>query len=443
MSVEFRIKDFFYPLSVLRLRTFLKKSQWFSEEELEAYQLKRFKIIIGHARKNVPYYRNLLDGLKLGPKDFKSIEDIKRIPALDKETLRKNFKSLQAVNIRKFKPQLCRTSGTSGEPVEFYQDKPSNILEFCYYWRYWSWAGYRLGMPFAEFTLRHFLDKGMKDISDRSAITGRLMLNPAQLSHEKINDFVSAIKNHKALFLKGSPSSIFTFANLLKNKGCNNLCFRAVFTAGEILFPYQRKRIEDTFHCKIFDSYGHMERAVAICQCPLGRYHVNSDYGILEIEEDKKLSSTGTMAGRVIGTSLYNFAMPLIRYKIDDIVEVRADKSRCECGRGLPICENIIGRAQDIIVTPDGRMLSNVFILFDILEGALWAQIIQEDVSKLKIKIIKGDNFSANSEQEFLRRLKEMMGDKAQLEIEHPPQDILETLLTQKYKPVVSHVKRG
>lgn len=443
MAVDFKTKDFFYPLSLLKLRAFLEKSQWFTDGQLKEWQLTKMKIIIDHAYNNVPYYRKLFDAQKLTPKDFNSLDDLKKIPTLDKRKIKDNFKSLTARNARKFLPSLSKTSGSTGEPVEFYLDKPSRILEFCYYWRYWSWAGYRLGMPFAEFTLSHFLDKGVKDLYDYSRLTKRLMLNPVQLSYENMDKFISIIKRYRPMFLKGTPSSVATFAHLLKSRGNNDIKFHAVFTTGELLSPHHRKTIENTFYCKVFDSYGHMERTVAICQCQMGKYHINSDYGILEIEEDKRLSSDTIVAGRVIGTSLYNFAMPFIRYRVDDIVEVNRGKVRCECARGLPLCEKIAGRRQDIIVTPDGRMLSNIFILLDILEGALWAQIIQESSNRLRIKIIKGDNFSGSSEQEFIRQLSLMVGDAVKIDTEYVSRDALETLSAQKYKPVISHLKYG
>lgn len=439
MAIEFKIKDFFYPFSILRLRSFLERSQWFSEDELKAYQLERLKLIFRHAYKNVPYYRNLFDNLKLDLQNFTSLDDLKIIPVLDKQTLRNNFTTLTAKNAFQFNPKLCRTSGTSGKPVEFYQDKSSNILEFCYYWRYWSWAGYRIGTSFAEFTLNHFLNNNIKDIASYSSLMKRLMLNPAQLSYENIDRFVLLMKKYRPSYLKGAPATIYAFAYLLEKKGYSDVKLQAIFTTGEPLLLPQKKMIEDTFHCKIFDSYGHMERTVAVCQCPVGRYHINSDYGILEIEKDERLSTSGTIVGRVIGTSLYNFAMPLLRYRVDDVVEVRKDSVRCECGRGFPLCEKIIGRAQDIIITPDGRFLSNVFILFDILKGVLWAQIIQEDTFNLRIKIVKGSNFSVENEREFKRQLRTLTGEGMKIEMEYLPLHMLEALSSQKYKPVISN----
>ncbi len=429
MAVEFKIQDFFYPREILGLKLCLDKSQWFTKEDLERFQIQRLKIILNHAYNNVPYYRKLFDGLKLKVQGIKSIQDLTKIPPLSKKILKENFASLTAQNANQFSPRLCRTSGTSGEAAEFYHDRLSNSLEFCYYWRYWSWAGYRLGNPFAEFTLNHFLYKKTNDVMDYSPLTRRLMLNPAQLSYEKIDLFIAALKKYQPQFLKGSPSSIYIFSHLLAHKDILPVKFKAIFTTGEILLTHQRKKIEDTFNCKILDSYGQMERVAAICQCPMGQYHINSDYGLLELTD-----------GHALGTSLYSFAMPLIRYELGDTFKISDDKAICSCGRGLPLCDALIGRTQDIITTPDGRFLSNIFILFDVLEGVLWSQLIQEENNRFKVKLVKDKNFSNDSFKIFMRQLHDLLGKECIIEIEYLPENNLPSLLSQKYKPVISNI---
>lgn len=143
----------------------------------------------------------------------------------------------------------------------------------------------------------------------------------------------------------------------------------------------------------------------------------------------------------MIGTSLYSMAMPLIRYRISDSVEMRADGQRCECGRGFPICEKILGRSQDTITTPDGRMLTNIFILFDVLDGALWAQIIQETADHVVVRIVPGDKYSKTSEEVFIGQLRKILGKDMTAKIEYlGPQD-LTALLKSKFKPVVVRSK--
>lgn len=439
MSIDFKIKDFFYPLPILSLRAFLEKSQWLSREELEAFQLKRLKMILRHSYENIPYYRDLFDRLKLVPGDFESLDDLKKIPPLDKEILRKNFKLLTATNAKKFNPYLYRTSGTSGEPLEFNLDRSSNILEFCYYWRYWSWAGYRLGSSFAEFSLHRFLNANVEDISQYSRPFNRLVLNPSQISYENIDKFVKEIKKHRPLFLKGAPSTLYIFSLLLEKRGYDSLSFKAVFTTGEVLLPFQREKIEKVLHCKILDSYGHMERTVAISQCPLGSYHIHPEYGILEVDKNKGLSSGKKEIGRIIGTSLHNFAMPLLRYRVDDLIEIDPHHQRCECGRALPLVEKIHGRGQDIIITKEGKFVTNIFIFFEFWEGISWHQLIQEDIDKFRLNLLKDTNFNEKSIAEKMKGLRSILGKDASIDLKFLKLEEI-NLGDVKYRPVVSKI---
>lgn len=437
MSVDFKIKDFFYPIPILRLRSFLETSQWFSEEELRDYQRQRLNTILRHAYANVPYYRDLFDGLKLKPWDFKSLDDLKKIPLLTKDILRKNFGNLIAKNARKYNPFLCKTSGTSGEPVRFYLDRSSNVLEFCYYWRHWSWAGYRLGTRFAEFSIHHFINTGIKEVAHFSRAINRLALNPSQISYENIGRFAEKIKKYKPLFLKGSPSTVYIFAILLEKRRIADLSFKAIFTTGESQLSYQREKIEKVFNCKILDSYGHMERTVAVSQCTSGRYHVHSEYGILEIDKNERLSSDGKTVGDVIGTSLHNFAMPFIRYKTGDLAEVAPECNKCECKRALPVIERIHGRSQDLIFTADGRFITNLFVLFNLWSGISWFQFIQEDANSFRLKLAKDSNFSEIRHAVNLKKLKEILGGDAMIYREFVELKDIE-ISEKKYRPIVS-----
>jgi len=426
MGIEFSIRKFAYPISILKLRRFLEKSQWFSEEELKEYQNKRLKEIIEHCYENVPYYQNLFHQLRLKPDDFEDTEDLKKLPLLTKEIIRKNFQSLTARNSKKFKPSLYKTSGTTGEPFEFYLDKPIHILEFCYYWRYWSWAGYRLGDPFVDFTLDYFVHGKIKSIYKYMPLTKNLIFNPTQVSFKNLDRFASLIKKYKPLFLKGIPSIITTFALLLEKAGYTDISFKAVFTAAEKVLENQKQIIERVFNSRIFDSYGHMESAVAASQCQHGSYHINSEYGIFSIEEKEQMRDhRGNKVGEIIGTSLHNLAMPFLRYQTGDLAADNFSGRKCPCGRGLPLVKEIIGRSDCVIITPDDRFVSSHIVMpMNYIEGIQCFQIIQESKKNFIIKITRRDDIS----EEFIKErllfyYKEILGTDINLTIRFVPLD--------------------
>lgn len=417
MSIDFKLKDFAYPLSIWKMQRLLNRSQWFSRSELEEFQNRRLNEIISFAHEHIPYYRRVFDERGLRPSDISCANDLQKLPYLTKDLIRDNFKDLHLPHMRPYKPKLIQTSGTSGTPVRFYHDKSANVLEFCYYWRYWSWAGYRLGERFADFSIHHFLKYGSKELYHQKSLTKQLFLNPMMLSMENISSFVVVLKKYPASFIKTTPTVLHTFALLLEKSNERGIQFKAAFTTGEKVMAYQRERVRRVLGCEIHDSYAHMERTMAACQCTEGEYHINSDYGLLQTEERHDFSGSEPVA-EVIGTSLHNFVMPLIRYKTEDLVSLDSTQKTCACGRHFPTIKEIHGRSQDIIITPDRRFISNVFVLFNLINGIEWYRLVQESLTELTLFLACSDEADKESiGAEVRHKLLELMGEGVRIVI--------------------------
>ena len=436
MTVDFKLSDFFYPVSILKLKAEFDKSQWFSKEEFTTYQIKKLREIILHAYINVPYYNELFSKINLKIDDFKSLADLKKLPVLSKEDLKNNFIKLQARNKNKFKPILMSTSGTSGESLKFLVDKPSNILEFVYYWRYWGWAGYRLDERFAEFSSYYFMKNNKpSDLYYFNRSTNRLLLNSLSISDDKSCSFVEIIRKYKPLFLKGLPSVLYYFAFFLKERKIYDLNFKAIFTTGEMLLESQRNLIEKVFSCKVYDSYGHMERTVAISECSKGGMHINPEYGILEPLEVQK--QNGVRLAKVIGTSLHNFSMPLLRYEVGDIIELEEEK-KCLCGREMPLVRRINGRQEDVVIRPDGGIVTTLFIVFNIVPDIKLGQIVQESIDQLTIKIVKSKDYSDSNELMLLNYARRFVGDKMNIRFQYVTKEEIKEPNGNKFRTVTS-----
>ena len=96
MSIDFRVRDFVYPVSILKLKRIFDKNQWLSQEALYEYQSAKLRQIISHAYHNVPYYQKLFKKMNILPSDIQTQKDLKNIPYLTKDLLRNNFDSLVA-----------------------------------------------------------------------------------------------------------------------------------------------------------------------------------------------------------------------------------------------------------------------------------------------------------------------------------------------------------
>jgi len=104
---------------------------------------------------------------------------------------------------------------------------------------------------------------------------------------------------------------------------------------------------------EVADAYSCEEVGAIALQCPRhAHYHVQSENLVVEVLDEDGHPCAAGETGRVVLTTLHNFAMPLIRYELGDYAEVGEP---CDCGRGLPVLKRIHGRRRNMIVLPDGR----------------------------------------------------------------------------------------
>jgi phenylacetate-CoA ligase len=417
MAIDFRVRDFFHPGSILRLHRQFARNQWKPAEEIESDQLDRLRRILSRAGREIPYYRRLFAEIDFEPARLGSISELGMIPLLDRETIRARGPEMRAPRPERLGALPQRTSGTSGSPIEFLADRHSQTLEFVYYWRHWSWAGYRLGDRFAELGSQHFLRRSDDGLLEWQPQLRRLMLNSARVSAAAARELAGAIRRHRPKFLKGMPSAVFFLGRAFEEAGIADIRFRAVFTNGEVVTPQQRKAAESVFGCPVLDSYGHMERTAAISQCMHGSYHVVQDYGLLEFL-DPRPEGDGVIA-RAVGTSLHNRAMPLLRYDIGDEIELFRDSAPpCPCGRGFPVVKRILGRSRDVIVTPDGRHLTSLFVLPEMVRGVLLSQLVQETRANLCIRVVPDREWSPLERDRLLLYATRMVGPGMKVRIE-------------------------
>jgi phenylacetate-CoA ligase len=452
VSVDFTIRDFGYPLAILRLRKFFERSQWFTPEEFAGYQNRRLRQVVEYAYRRVPYYRNLFRRHGLTPADIRTGADLECVPPLTKAALRREFELLRAVGAR---GRVVRTSGTSDTPLRILLDKPANVLEFVYYWRHWSWAGYRLRTPFAELASSFFLNHPA--LADRAChyqrFPRRLLLNSLALSPDRTREFVQAICHYRPQFLKGVASALYYFACFLRDLGGMRYAFRGVFSTGEVLPPHWRQVIEAAFHARVYDSYGHMERTVAVSECPCGGFHINPEYGILELvdrrpvpcpgEDVSAAVRPGRFTAKILGTSLHNFAMPLLRYETGDVAEFDEPENPCPCGRAMPRLLQILGRQEDAVVTPDGRVITTLFLMFAHVPGVIQGQFIQETLDQLTVRVVPSSDYTVASEAALRAGIRRFVGPAMALHFEYLSWEEWCRTSPGKFRAVVSKVHAG
>ena len=414
-----------------RLLSELEQSEKYSYEHLVEYQNQLLRRVIKHAYKTVPYYRELFNNLGINPGGIETVEDLKILPLLRKDEVRgreKEFVS-KAVKI-KFEGY---TSGTTGTPLIVFRDLFSINFENAAIWRQWRWAGFDFNDRRA--TLRGDLvvpiERKRPPFWQYIPPERQLLMSSYHLSDDTIPYYLEALRRFKPAAIQAYPSSVYRLARFMDEYGEEPIPVKAVFTSSETLFEYQSETIEKYFG-KIFDFYGNAERVAFIGMCEFGTYHYHMDYSIIEF------LPIGDDLFEIVGTTLHNRAMPLIRYVTGD--RVRLSSKSCSCGRAFPVIESLEGRQDDYIITPSGRWIGRLDLAFKGVPCILESQIIQEAVDWVRVLIVPIGPFSYDNENLLLKRLRERLGSEIRITLEHVEK--IPRPKSGKYKLVISKLAR-
>ena len=336
--------------------------------------------------------------LKLTPKDIRTTEDLKKLPILTKEIVRENVKNgkLIAKNIKKKDMILNGSSGSTGEPLQYYITKDAYSFNIAANLRGWYWMGYRLGDKYIK--LSQNPRKGIKRVQDK--INNCQYLFVQQLTDKSFSEIVKEIIRIRPKFVRGYPDPMFFLAEFIKKNKIVLPQIKAINTTGNILFPEVRTLIEDVFNCKVFDSYS-CESGANVFECETHKcYHSTMEYAINEIISNGNDAIKGEK-GRLITTDLFNYAVPFIRYDTQDYIT--KSKKKCNCERNLLGIDKIDGRDSDILITPKGKYLivHNFTGYFEWIESVEQFQIKQEKIDEFNILLKVNDKYTKQEEEKI------------------------------------------
>jgi phenylacetate-CoA ligase len=191
----------------------------------------------------------------------------------------------------------------------------------------------------------------------------------------------------------------------------------AVITSAETLYDHDKHEIQEAFDTKTFNQYASSDTGAFICDCDHGQLHVNPEFGICEIlGSDGKPARPGE-EGEIVTTSFCNREQVLIRYRIGDRA-VMGPEETCTCGRNMPRIASVTGRIDDILYIPERGFVGRFDPVFKGLAGIYEAQIIQESLGELKVKLVPSASFDDQAESHLLINLRAKVGDAIHIDIE-------------------------
>jgi phenylacetate-CoA ligase len=330
----------------------LREHEKWSRDDVTAFQLNALQQAVTHAWSTVPYYKD--DPFVV----IRSMDDLKRLPVLDRESVRHNHDQFLSNGIAAYRRIRAGTTGTTGGNLKVAYTERLASANWAILLRQWAWAGAQPLHPRVTFFGARIVPAGRVqppfwtfNIPERQTL-----MSIFHLSHKTAPDYLNFLRTRRGDILEGFPSVLAILADFVLQNGVP-IPMRTVFTSGEPLYPWIREKIETAFQAKIFDSYGMTEYCGAIQQCVLGQMHLIPEFGFLEILDEHNQPVQPGEEGYFVWTGFLNRAMPLIRYRIGDRGRWQKDE-RCACGLSFPLVIPTITRESEILRCADGRLFS-------------------------------------------------------------------------------------
>ncbi len=401
-----------FPISEAKNR--LRKIQEIEEGAYEAYTKNlRKEIFAYHLREN-EYYKTLVGKTKIS-----NWEDV---PVMTKTDLQVPLQQRLSNGFTSKNCYVNKTSGSSGHPFIFAKDNFCHALTWAEIVDRFGWFDLDFNSSFqARFygIPLDFLGYQKERLKDR--LSKRYRFPIFDLSDNKMELFLGYFRRKKFQYINGYTSSIVLFAKFLQNKNIvlTDVCptLKYCIVTSEMLFESDKQLIQEAFNVPVVNEYGASELDLIAFTNKQDEFVVNSETLFVEIlDKNNNVLPHGEM-GKIVITSLYNIAHPLIRYEIGDS-GMLSKKSTFK----NPILEKLVGRTNDIALLKNNKKIPGLtfyYVTKSVIEddGNVKEFVIEQHTLELfKIKYVANYTLTKQQETTIEKALFEYLNEKVHLE---------------------------
>ncbi len=377
-------------------RAFLKDFDTWPLEKQQAYQFDELKKLLMHAVKNSKFYSELYAGVDV--ESFTSVEDLKKLPLVDKEMLRKNIKDVITQTDGTVEEH---TGGTTGKSLVVRHRVEDSMRRMATLDHFKARVGFEhLQMKRATFNGKHIVPPGQKSkvFWRYNRACRQMIYSSFFLTEENIPHYLDSLNRFKPDALDGFFTCMLDLANYMKRKGIKpGFQLKAIFPTSETLTQTGRELLEEVFSCKVYDQYASSEGAPFVMDCPQQHLHMDLSSGVFEHFGE---------GDEVLVTSFTTYATPLIRYRIGDSMVFAKEGETCPCGMQAPLVEGIQGRRLDFLYTPKGAKVNagNVAnLLKNMPNSVIRAQFLQKTLDSVTVLLEVDEALYNDSYDDLLR----------------------------------------
>jgi len=393
------------------LESLLRHTRW-SQGQLEDYQNRRLREVVGYAYENVEFYHQKLRQFGVKPADVRTIDDLKKLPMVERDELQKNSERLVSKRFSLASLRVSSTSGSSGRPLFTYLTKAEDEFRKAKLLRPHVICGQK---PWDKWVLIEPLQ------NIRGA--GRLQrlvrfYTPVYVSiFDAPSRQVSMIEKLRPDVLDGLSNSLFLVAQEIEERGLVTIRPRFVMGGAEQLVASDRKIIERSLDAPFYDQYASEEVQMIAWQCTeKDEYHIDADSLVVEFVDEAGEEVAPGEKGELVCTSLFNRAMPFLRYRLGDLA-VRSEKTDCACGRSFPLLKTIEGRKDSFVILPNGRKVPPLAFgyameFYRFYHDVYQYRIIQKKSNVLMFEVRKKNGAASEAEMrmELIVHMRRMLG---------------------------------
>jgi len=401
----------------------LLRNRYLPPHELRKSQERKLRAVIGHACENVPYYRSLFRSEGLTPQDVCTLEDLQRVPITNKEALR--AAGVGGALARGVDPASCevtRTGGNTGRPFQSYHDAREAQTRTLVGFRALHTVGVRPWDRLASLRPR----------SQPPSLMSRLGLYRSyHFSHFlDIEEQIRQLKRIQPTVLRFAPSKLRALLDRVEYRLSEIARPRMLITSSEVLDDGLKSRLLADLDVDLFNFYVTAEFADLASDCPAHEgLHVNADQLIVECLDDQGQPVEPGKPGVVVVTSLYGFVMPFIRFRLGDICTPIG--RQCSCGSTFPLISAPLGRQDDVLRLPSGKIKSVLSLGAIIMrvDGIDQFRYIQESLDHLVLQLVFWKHPGEETLSEIRRRSLEYLGEPVRFDVQ-----VVDRLLEDKVK---------
>lgn len=416
-----------------------------SDDELKAVQSKRLRELVTFAAREVSYYHRLFKSEGIDPTAIKRSEDLRRLPLLAKETVRKSPEMFRPASSGPFRGIELPTSGSTGKPVKIIHDYVSLLANIAFGERERKVILASLKKRDFDFTELAVLYPSSTLLKVRQFYDDNsfLYLNKRRFVVsvlEPIDRICSEINQLRPDVMVGCGSFLEYFFKIVRLRQISLNIPRVVLYAGDGMTSAGKHLIESAFDVPVLSLYNVVEAFKIDHTCEVREgFHIHDDICHLRVVDHAGNDLPCGRIGEIVLSNLLNRGTVLLNYRIGDrgiLVE-----NSCLCGRRGQLLSGLQGRMEDLIILPGGEIVHPrvVWGVFKNHEEILQYQLVQYDYHNFGLTLVTttGSAFDRLLPK-ILAQLRKLFGRAASIEATFAEQIVHQG----KFRPVISDLKQ-